>query len=89
MRKQRLTRRTMLTLMSTPLAVAGSGLFTEAHAEAFWDVIGDVRIGGVHFSVGVHSPSGGRYGVRPGYYYRTAHHLEYGRHQCSAHCYRR
>ena len=89
MQTQTLTRRTMLTLMSTPLAVAGSGLFTEAHAETFWGVIGNVQIGGVHISVGVHSQYAGRYGVHPGYYYRTTHRLKYRKHRCGEYCYRR
>ncbi len=89
MRRETLTRRRMLTLMSAPLAVAGSGAFTEAQAAAYWQIVGDVRIGGVHFSVGVHSPYAGRYGGHPGYYYRTTHRLNYKKHRCSTYCYRR
>ncbi len=89
MKRQTLTRRKMLTLMSAPLAVVGSGTFTEAEAQAFWNVVGDVRIGGVHFSVGVHSPYAGRYGRDRGYFYRTSHRLSYGNRRCNSSCYRR
>ena len=89
MRTETMTRRKMLTLMSAPLVVVGSGAFSEAHAEAFWTGVGDFRIGDVHFSVGVHSAHAGRYGRQPGYYYRTTHRLHYKKHRCGAHCYRR
>ena len=90
MGQQTLTRRKMLTLMSAPVALAGSGVFTrEAYAETFWDFVGDVQIGGVHFSVGLHSPSTGSYGVHSGYYYRTRQRLRYARHRCGSYCYRR
>ena len=89
MRTETMTRRKMLTLMSAPLVVVGSGAFSEAHAEAFWTGVGDFRIGDVHFSVGVHSAHAGRYGRQPGYYYRTTHRLHYKKHRCGAHYYRR
>ncbi len=87
MRRQTLTRRQMLTLVSVPLTVAGSGTFTEAHAETFWQAVGDLQIGGVHFSVGVHSPPDGYYGQRPGYYYRTKDRLKHKKHRCGPYCY--
>ena len=87
MRGATLTRRQMLTLMSAPLTVAGSGAFTEAHAQTFWRAVGDVHIGGVHFSVGVHSSPARRYGRRPGYYYQTRHHLKHQKHRCGPYCY--
>ena len=89
MRRETLTRRQMLTLMSSSLVVVGSGAFTEAHAETYWTGFGDFRIGDVHFSVGVHSAHTGRSGRHPGYYYRTTHRLNYKKHQCGAYCYRR
>ena len=89
MRRETLTRRQMLTLMSSPLLVVGSGAFTEAHAEAYWSGFGDFRIGDVHFSVGVHSAHTGRSRRHPGYYYRTTHRLNHKKHRCGAYCYRR
>ena len=82
MARQNLSRRRALTLMSTPLVVAGSGLVTKAEAETYWDVIGHTQIGGVGFSIGLHSSG------YPGYYYRTTYPLSYGYHRCNRHCYR-
>ena len=88
MPREHYSRRQMLTLISTPLAIAGSGAFTTAHAEAFWRVLGHAQIGGIDFSIGVHSTSRGTYGRHPGYYYRTSGRLTHRQYRCGAHCYR-
>ena len=89
MTRQSFTRRQVLSLLSAPAGILGAGVFTEAEAATGWNVFGNVHVGGIYFSVGVHAPHVRPYGGYPGYYYRTSHRIRHRRHRCSAYCYQR
>ena len=82
-------RQGILVVVSVALLLVGSGSLTPADAESFWYAIANVRIGGVHFSVGYHTPSSHRHRRYRGRYYRTRHKLRYKGHRCGSSCYRR
>ena len=79
--RETFTRRQMLTFKAAPVAVAGSGMFTQAEVAAYWNVFGAVDIGGVHCSIGGHSPHVRPYGRYPGYDYRRSHRIKHKRHR--------
>ena len=72
--------------MSLVALLVGSFAVTPAQADSFWHVLGGMRIGGVHFSVGYDSPY--RHHHR-GRYYRTEHRLKHRGYRCGSACYRR
>ncbi|MEE2636758.1 MAG: hypothetical protein VYE68_05935 [Acidobacteriota bacterium] len=80
-------RRAFIVTSVAPL-LTGAGSFTTAEAASFWDVVGDVRIGGVHFAVGFHSSRHPRYRRYRGRYYRTRQRLQYRRYRCGGACHR-
>lgn len=82
-------RQNILTPMAVAVFVVGAGAFTDARAESPWYLLGDMRVGGIHFSVGFDSGHGGRYGEYARPYYRTNHRLRYRGRQCSSFCFRR
>ena len=80
-------RKGMATVALAAGLVIGAGGFTAAHAESFWHAFGGVRIGGIHFTMGYHSPP--RHRRYPGRYYRTKHQLKHRGYKCGRLCYRR
>ena len=80
-------RKGMATVALAAGFVIGAGGFTAAHAESFWHAFGGVRIGGIHFTMGYHSPP--RHRRYPGRYYRTKHQLKHRGYKCGRLCYRR
>lgn len=82
-------RKTTTILICFTLLVGGSGLFSPAQADSWWNVFGSFRVGGVHFSVGYHQPTYGAHRYYPGRYYRTHQHFKYRGQRCGAYCYTR
>ena len=82
-------RQNILMPMAAAVFVMGAGAFTDARAESPWYALGDMRVGGIHFSVGFESGHGRRYGEYARPYYRTNHRLRDRGRRCNSLCFRR